>query len=121
MEIFNIYLIVAAASILLGILLCLVFKGGLKSFLSSLFSESPVQKFWARAIYSVIILASISGALANTYPEKALDDRLVLTWAVMDQLEGILFRLLWTFLVLFSVLLIGWAISGVKKGDSKKK
>lgn len=121
MEVFNIYLIVAAASLLLGVLLCLVFRGGFKSFLGSLFAEAPVQKFWARAIYSVIILASISGALANTYPEKAIDDRLVLTWAMMDQVEGILFRLLWTFLVLFTVMLIGWAISGVKKGDSKKK
>lgn len=117
MEIFNIYLLVTAFSAVLGILLCIIFKGGLKSFLSSLFSESLVQKFWARAIYSVIILSSISGALANTYPEKSADDRLVLIWAVMDQLEGILFRLLWTFLVLFSVLLIGWAINSMKKGD----
>ncbi|MBN1572320.1 MAG: hypothetical protein JW984_03895 [Deltaproteobacteria bacterium] len=115
MNIFNIYLTVAALSALFGILLCLIFRGGLKSFIGTLFSESQVQKFWARIVYTVIILSSVSGALSNTYPESAKEDKLVLVWAVVDQLEAMLFRLLWVFLILFSVFLIGWAIGAKKK------
>ena len=114
MNIFYIYLTVAGISAAFGILLCIIFRGGLKSFIGTLFSESQVQKFWAKIIYAVVMLASVSGALSNTYPENAKEDQLVLIWAVMDQIEAVLFRLLWVFLILFSVFLIGWAI-GVKK------
>ncbi len=115
MNIFCIYLTVAAISVILGILLCIIFRGGLKSFIGTLFSESQVQKFWAKIIYTVVMLASVSGALSETYPESAKQDQLVLVWAVVDQLEAMLFRLLWVFLILFSALLIGWAIGAKKK------
>lgn len=115
MNIFCIYLTVAAISLVLGILLCLIFKGGLKSFISTLFSESQVQKFWAKIVYTVVMLASVSGALSNTYPESAKEDQLILIWSVVDQVEAMLFRLLWVFLILFSVFLIGWAIGAKKK------
>jgi hypothetical protein len=115
MKIFYIYLAVAAISVVFGILLCIIFRGGLKSFISTLFSESQVQKFWAKIIYAVVMLASVSGALSNTYPESAKEDQLILTWAVMDQLEAMLFRLLWVFLILFTVFLVGWAVGAKKK------
>ncbi len=119
MKIFTIYLAGVALSAFFGILLCILFKGGLKTFLEGLFPEAVVHKFWTRMINIIIILASISGSIANTYPENAGEDKLVLVWAVMDQFEGMLFRLLWTLLILFTILLFGWAIAFQK--DAKKK
>jgi hypothetical protein len=119
MKIFTIYLIGVSLSAVIGILLCALFSGGLKTFLEGLFPEAVVQKFWARMINIIIVLASISGSMTNTYPENAGDDKLVLVWAIMDQFEGMLFRLLWTLLILFTILLFGWAITTLK--DAKKK
>lgn len=124
MKIFTIYLIGVALSAFFGILLCVLFSGGLKTFLEGLFPEAVVQKFWTRMINVIIVLASISGSMTNTYPENAGEDKLVLAWAIMDQFEGMLFRLLWTLLILFTILLFGWAISSLKdasKKDAKKK
>jgi len=120
MKIFTIYLIGVALSAVIGILLCVLFKDGLKSFLEVLFPEAVVQKFWTRMINIIVVLASISGSMANTFPENAIEDKLVLLWAVMDQFEGTLFRLLWTLLVLFTILLFGWAIA-LQKDKNKKK
>jgi hypothetical protein len=106
MQLINYYLIGTGAAALFGIVIALLLRSGLSSFLTTLFADAQVKRFWSRVIYTVIMLASVSGAMASTYPEEAKTDRLVMFWSMMNQLEGMGFRLLWTLLIVFAALLI---------------
>jgi hypothetical protein len=115
MQILTYYFLGVAVSGLLGIVLCVIFRSGLKSFFSGIFKEDTAKKFWARITYTIILLSSISGAMANTYPEEAANDPLIMLWGFMDQMEGMGFRLLWTLLVIFSVLILAHVLHPKKK------
>ena len=110
MQLLNYYLIGTGAAALFGIVIAVLFRSGLSSFLTTLFPDAAVRRLWSRVIYTVIMLAAISGAMASTYPEEAKTDRLVMFWGLMNQLEGMGFRLLWTLLVIFSALLLSHTI-----------
>ena len=115
MKILTYYLVGLAASGLFGVFLCIIFRLGLKSFFSGIFKEEAAKKFWARITYTIILLSSISGAMAKTYPEEAANDTLIMLWGFMDQMEGMGFRLLWTLLIIFSVLILAHVLSPKKK------
>jgi hypothetical protein len=110
MELLRFYLLGAGAAVVLGIIVALLLRSGLSAFLTALFPDAPVRRFWSRIIYAVIMLSSISGAMAGTYPAEAKTDRLVLFWSLMNQVEGMGFRLLWTLLVVLSVLLLAYTL-----------
>jgi hypothetical protein len=109
MELLRLYLTGAGIALLFGIAIAVILRSGLSALLSSLFTEASVRRFWSRIIYTMILLASVSGAMSVTYPDEAKTDRLILIWSFMNQMEGMGFRLLWTLLILFSVLLFSYA------------
>jgi hypothetical protein len=109
------YFVGVAVSLLFGVFLSLLFRKGLLSFLTVLFGEETQKKFWARVTYVLIFLSSISGALAQTYPQEAGGDRLVMIWSFMNQMEGMGLRVLWTLLVVFAVYLFAYAFSAKRK------
>ena len=110
MELLRFYLMGTAAAALFGIIIAVLFRPGLSSFLISLFPDAAVKRLWSRVIYTVIMLAAVSGAMVSTYPEEAKTDRLIMFWSLMNQVEGMGFRLLWTLLVVFSALLLAHTI-----------
>ncbi len=115
MKILTYYLLGVAVSGLFGIILCVIFRSGLRSFFAGIFKEETARKFWAKITYTIILLSSISGAMAKTYPEGAADDTLIMLWGFMDQIEGMGFRLLWTLLVVFSILILAHVLYPKRK------
>jgi len=109
------YSIGLLASLVLGVFLAFFLNRGLSSLLSLIFPQDIIKKFWLRLINVIILLAAVSGALANTYPTEAGGDRLILIFSFMDQLEGMGIRLLVSSLVLASVLLIVFGFTSKKK------
>ena len=115
MKILTYYFLGVAVSGLFGTILCIIFRSGLRSFFTSIFKEETTKKFWAKITYTLILLSSISGAMAKTYPEDAANDKLIMLWGFMDQMEGMGFRLLWTLLIVFSVLMLAHVLYPKKK------
>ncbi len=115
MDILRFYLIGVGVAAVLGVVIALLLASGLSSLLKAMFPEEAVRKFWSRLVYTVVMLASLSGAMSATYPDEAKTDQLVRIWSLMSQWEAMGFRLLWTLLVVLSVFLIGYAL---RKKDS---
>jgi len=109
MDILCLYLIGVAVAAVFGIVIVLLLKSGLASFIKTMFPETAVQKFWSRLVYTVIMLASLSGAMSSVYPDEAKTDRLIRIWSLMNQMEAMGFRLLWTLLVILSIFLLAYS------------
>jgi len=106
----NVLLVYAAGvgvSLIAGICIYLFLKPGIGALTERLADDPAAGAFWKRTICTVIILATVSGALSITYPEEAASDRLVMLFAFMDQMETMGLRLLISLLVVFSVMTIG--------------
>ena len=105
----NVLLVYAAGlgiSLVAGICIFLLLKPGISALAERLMDDPASLTFWKRTIGTVIILATLSGALSVTYPEEAAGDRLIMLFAFMDQMESIGLRLLITLLVVFPVMTI---------------
>ena len=109
------YFIGVAVSITFGIIICIIFRSGLQSFLTDIFPAEASKRFWSKVIYTLILLASISGAMANTYPDEAKNDKILMTWSFMNQMEGMGLRLLWTLLITTSILLLVYGLYQKKR------
>ncbi|MBN2225250.1 MAG: hypothetical protein JW765_11275 [Deltaproteobacteria bacterium] len=109
MDILHLYLIGVGVAAVFGVLIGLLLKSGLASLLKTMFPEAAVQKFWSRLVYTVVMLASLSGAMSAVYPDEAKTDRLIRIWSFMNQTEAMGFRLLWTLLVILSVFLLAYS------------
>lgn len=105
MSILGYYLVGVGVAAAFGLIVCLLLGTGLSAVHRSMFPEAAVRRFWSRLVFTVIMLAALSGAMSATYPTEAATDRLVLIWSLMNQWEAMGLRLLWTLLVVFSVLL----------------
>jgi hypothetical protein len=106
----NVLLIYAAGvgvSLIAGICIFLFLKPGIGALTERLTDDPAAGAFWKRTIGTVIILATVSGALAVTYPAEAADDRLIMLFAFMDQMETMGLRLLISLLVVFSIMTVG--------------
>jgi len=110
MDILRLYLIGVGVAAVFGIVIVLLLKTGLASLLKTMFPEAAVQKFWSRLFYTVVMLASLSGAMSAAYPDEAKTDRLIRIWSLMNQWEAMGFRLLWTLLVILAVFLLAYAL-----------
>lgn len=115
MDILYMYLLGVGAAALLGVIIALLLKPGLGPLLKALFPDTAVARFWSRLVYTVIMLAALSGAMSATYPDEAKTDRLIRIWSLMNQWEAMGFRLLWTLLVVLSVFLLAYSFR--KKGS----
>jgi hypothetical protein len=111
MDILCLYLIGVAVAAVFGIFIVLLLKSGLVSFIKTMFPEEAARKFWSRLVYTVVLLASLSGAMSVTYPDEAKTDRLIRIWTLMNQVEAMGFRLLWTMLVVLSVFLLAYSFT----------
>jgi hypothetical protein len=115
MDILYMYLIGLGVAAAFGIAVALLLRSGLGSLLKALFPDVAVGRFWSRLVYTVIMLAALSGAMSATYPDEAKTDRLIRIWSLMNQWEAMGFRLLWTLLVVLSVFLLAYSLR--KKGS----
>jgi len=61
MDIFYLYLIGVGVAAAFGIVIALLLRSGLSSLLKALFPDATVAKFWSRLVYTVIMLAALSG------------------------------------------------------------
>jgi len=105
----NVLLIFAAGlgvSLAAGIVILLLLKPGVSALSERLTDDPASISFWKRAIGAVIILATLSGAMSVTYPNEAAGDRLIMTFAFMNQMEAMGLRLLITLLVVFPVMTV---------------
>jgi hypothetical protein len=115
MDILCVYLVGMGVAAAFGIVIALLLRSGLGPLLKAMFPDASVGRFWSRLVYTVIMLAALSGAMSATYPEEAKTDRLILIWSLMNQWEAMGFRLLWTLLVVLSVFLLAYSFR--KKGS----
>jgi hypothetical protein len=115
MDILRLYLIGVGVAAVFGIVIALLLRSGLTSLVKAMFPDAAIQKFWSRLIYTVVMLASLSGAMSAAYPDEAKTDRLIRIWSLMNQWEAMGFRLLWTLLVILSVFLLAYSFR--KKGS----
>jgi hypothetical protein len=109
MDILRLYLIGVGVAAVFGIAVALLLRSGLASLLKTLFPDAAARTFWSRLVYTVIMLASLSGAMSAAYPDEAKTDRLIRIWSLMNQWEAMGFRLLWTLLVILSIFLLAYS------------
>jgi hypothetical protein len=109
MDILRLYLIGVGVAAVFGIAVALLLRSGLASLLKTLFPDAAARAFWSRLVYTVIMLASLSGAMSAAYPDEAKTDRLIRIWSLMNQWEAMGFRLLWTLLVILSIFLLAYS------------
>ncbi len=109
MDILRFYLMGVGVAAVFGIAIALLLRSGLASLLKTLFPDAAARRFWSRLVYTVIMLASLSGAMSAAYPDEAKTDRLIRIWSLMNQWEAMGFRLLWTLLVILSIFLLAYS------------
>ena len=107
---FQAYIFTLAAGLFVALVVFWMLFHPLRSFLKAIFDNEPVERFWMRLIFLVLVLNTFSAAVGYRPDEDIALDIVVLVWNLADQLQSIFQALLLAIFLLFLPLLLSYTI-----------
>jgi hypothetical protein len=106
----QVYLFSLLMGVALPLFLFWMMRRALTHFLSAIFVEAAIVRFWQLLIAMVLVLAGLAAAVRYRSSEDVLQDDVAIIFSVSDALQAILENVLYTLFALFLPLLVAYMV-----------
>lgn len=106
----QVYLFSVVIGVALPLIIFWMMRRALSHFLSAIFCDAAIVRFWQLQIVLVLILAGLAAAVRYRATEEVLQDSVAIIFSVSDSLQVILENVLYTLFALFLPLLLAYIV-----------
>jgi hypothetical protein len=106
----QVYLFSLLIGVALPLFLFWMMRRALTHFLSAIFVEAAIVRFWQLLIAMVLVLTGLAAAVRYRASEDVLQDDVAIIFSVSDALQAILENMLFTLFALFVPLLVAYMV-----------
>jgi hypothetical protein len=106
----QIYLVSLLIGVALPLFIFWMLRPALTHFLSAIFIEASIVRYWLLQIAMVLVLSGLAAAVRYRVDGNVLQDGVAIIFSLSDSLQAILDNLLYTLFALFLPLLIAYMV-----------
>ena len=106
----QIYLVSLLLGVSVPLVVCWHLHEPLTEFLKSIFRDRGIERFWIRVVVLVFFTNCLAAAVGYRPVDAVDQDYVALVWNLADQVQWILYAVVWSMFGLFLPLLISYTI-----------
>jgi hypothetical protein len=115
----QVYLFSLLIGVALPLFLFWMMRRALTHFLSAIFVEAAIVRFWELLIAMVLVLTGLAAAVRYRASEDVLQDDVAIIFSASDALQAVLENVLYTLFALFVPLLIAYMVVNASRDRTR--